>query len=567
MSLVSRRDILQVGVATAAITIAGGLGPLRRVAAQQRLTEAELLKFESVGNVTLLHIADIHGQLVPVHLREPSIDLRIGETKSLVPQLPGPELLARFGIPAGSAAAHALTTEDFAALAGTYGRIGGLDRMATVIKAVRAERGDARVLLLDGGDTWQGSLGAYRTRGQDMVDCVKLLRPDAMTGHWEFTYGEQRVNELIDLLGYPFLASNVRDTEWREPVFEAYRMFEKGGVKVAVIGQAFPFTAISNPRWMIPKWSFGIREEDIRANVEKARKEGAGLVVLLSHNGLGIDRKLAGRVAGIDVILTAHTHDPLPEVVRVGKTLLVAAGSHGKFITRLDLDVRSGEVKDFRFKLIPLFADAIRADSAMKAAIENARAPFAAELSRVVGHSESLLYRRGRFGATFDDLICAALIAERDAEIALSPGFWWGTTVLPGAPITIEDIHNATAITYPQACRTAMTGARLKQILEDVADNVFNPDPYYQQGGDMIRCGGVGYTIDPGKPAGQRISNMFVVKNRQPIDPDKEYVVASWGCSNEGVEGPPIWDLVERHVARSKTVRIEPANLVKVIGT
>jgi sulfur-oxidizing protein SoxB len=566
MSLVSRRDILQIGAAAATITMGGALGPLARVAAQQRLTEDELLKFESLGNVTLLHIADLHGQLAPVHLREPSTDLDIGETKDLVPRLAGEPVLSRYGILAGSALAHALTADNFVALAHSYGRIGGLDRAATVVKAVRAERGEDRVLLFDGGDTWQGSLGAYRTKGQDMVDCLKLLKPDAMTGHWEFTHGERRVKELIGALGCPFLALNVRDTEWDEPVFDAYRTFEKGGVKVAVLGQAFPFTAISNPRWLVPTWSFGIREEDVRANVEKARGEGAELVVLLSHNGLGIDRKLAARVTGIDVILTAHTHDPWPEVIRVGKTLLVAGGSHGKFVTRLDLDVREREVKDFRFKLVPLFADAIHPEPEMSATIARARAPFAAELSRVVGHSESLLYRRGTFGATFDDLICAALIAERDAEIALSPGFWWGTTVLPDAPITIEDIHNATAITYPQVCRTSMSGERLKEILEGAADNVFNPDPYYQQGGDMLRCGGIGYTIDPAKPAGWRISDMVALRSGRPIEGSKEYVVAGWACTNEDVDGPPIWDLVERHVARTKTVRIEPASAVKVVG-
>ena len=558
MSLVSRRDMLQIGAATAAIAMGGGLGPLARVAAQQRLTEAELLKFDSLGNVTLLHISDLHGQLVPVHLREPSID---------VPPFSWADVPTRFGIPAGSALAHALTADEFAALARSYGRIGGLDRAATVVNAVRAERGEDRVLLFDGGDTWQGSLGAYRTGGQDMVDCLKLLRPDAMTGHWEFTYGEQRVKELIGALGYPFLALNVRDTDWDEPVFDAYRTFEKGGVKVAVLGQAFPFTAISNPRWMIPTWSFGIREDDIRANVEKARGEGAELVVLLSHNGLGIDRKLAERVAGIDVILTAHTHDPWPDVIRVGKTLLVAGGSHGKFIARLDLDVRKGELRDFRFKLIPLFADAIRSDPEMSAAITRSREPFATELARVVGHSEMLLYRRGTFGATFDDLICATLLAERDAEIALSPGFWWGTTVLPGAPITIEDIHNVTAITYPQVCRTLMTGERLKEVLEGAADNLFNPDPYHRQGGDMIRCGGVGYTIDPAKPMGQRISEMLLLRTGRSVEASKEYAVAGWACTNEGVDGPPVWDLVEQHVARTKAVRVEPAGLVKVVGT
>ena len=415
----SRREILQIGVAAAAMAAAQGLGPLARAAAQQRITESELLKFDSFGNVTLLHLADLHGQLMPVFLREPSLNTAAIAALGLPPRMTAKDLLAHFNIPSGSPVAHALTSEDFAALARSYGRIGGLDRAATVVRAVRAERGEDHVLLFDGGDTWQGSLTSYRTRGQDMVECFRLLKPDAMTGHWEFTQGETRVKELIDALGCPFLAQNVRDTEWQDPVFEAYRVFEKDGVGIAVIGQAFPYTALGVPRRLIPRWSFGLREQDIRANVANARREGAALVVLLSHNGFAIDRKLAGRVEGIDVILTAHTHDPLPEAVAVGKTLLVAGGSHGKFLSRLDLDVRSSGIDGFRFKLIPLFADAIKPDPEMQATIARVRAPFAAELSRVVGRTDTLLYRRGRFDCSVDDLICGALIEERDAEIAL----------------------------------------------------------------------------------------------------------------------------------------------------
>jgi sulfur-oxidizing protein SoxB len=544
--------------------MAGG-GGFTRAMAQQRLTEVELLKFDALGNVTLLHVADIHGQLLPVYFREPSINLGVGAARGQPPHLTGSDFLKRFGIPAKSAAAYALTSEDFSALAKTYGRIGGLDRLATVIKRVRAERGD-KVLLLDGGDTWQGSLGANASRGQDMVDCMALLKPDAMTGHWEFTYGEARVQELIKGLGFPFLALNVRDTEWNEPVFEPMKMFERGGVKIAVLGQAFPYTPVANPRWLMPKWTFGIREEDVRANVEKARKGGAQLVVLLSHNGFDVDRKLAARVQGIDVILTGHTHDAIPEAIKVGNTLLIASGSHGKFVSRLDLDVQNGAVKGFRYKLIPLFADAIKPDTEMTAAITKARAPYAKELSRVVGQTDSLLYRRGNFNGTFDDVICAALLTERDAEIALSPGFRWGTSVLPGQPITVEDIHNATAITYPQVYRMSMSGERLKEVLEDVADNLFNPDPYYQQGGDMVRCGGLGYAIDVGKPIGQRISAMTQLKSGKPIEPKKEYAVAGWASVNEGTQGPPVWELVERYIAAEKTVRVVPNSSVKISG-
>ena len=564
--MISRRDVLQVGAATAALAAANGLGSVGRAAAQQRLTEAELLKFDGLGNVTLLHIADLHGQLLPVYYREPSANLGVGEVKGQLPHLTDAAFLKRFGIPAKSASAYALTAQDFASLAQHYGRIGGLDRVATVVKAVRAERGVDRVLFLDGGDTWQGSLGANRTKGRDMVECLNLLKPDAMTGHWEFTYGEARVKELIKSLSYPFLALNVRNDEWQEPVFDAYKMFEKGSVRVAVLGQAFPYTPIANPRWMIPNWNFGIREETVRATVAKARKDGAQLVVLLSHNGFDVDRKLAARIPDIDVILTAHTHDALPEVVKVGKTLLVASGSAGKFISRLDLDVRGIQVKDFRYRLIPLFADAIHPDPDMQVAIASARAPFAKELGRVVGRSESLLYRRGSFNGTFDDLICAAMLEQRDAEIALSPGFRWGTSILPGAPITVEDIHNATAITYPQVYRTTMSGAHLKDILEDVADNLFNPDPYYQQGGDMVRCGGLGYTIDVSRTMGSRIFDMTHLKSGKPIDPGKDYVVAGWASVNQGVEGPPVWELVEAYITAKKVVNVAPNSSIKVKG-
>jgi sulfur-oxidizing protein SoxB len=560
--MITRREVLQVGAATAALTVGGGVS---RALAQQRLTQDDLTRFEAIGNVTLLHVADIHGQLMPVNFREPSVNLGVGAARGLPPHLTGKDFLRTFGIAPKSAAAYAMTDQDFAALAATYGKIGGLDRLATVVAQIRAERTD-KVLLLDGGDTWQGSLGANASRGQDMADCMALLKPDAMTGHWEFTYGETRLQELIKGLDFPFLALNIRDTEWNEPVFEPMKMFETGGVKVAVLGQAFPYTPVANPRWMMPKWSFGIREEEVRIQVDKARKAGAQLVVLLSHNGFDVDRKLASRVDGIDVILTGHTHDALPEVVTVGKTLLVASGSHGKFVSRLDLDVRGGAVKAYRYKLIPLFADVIKPDVAMAAAVTKARAPYAKELSRVVGHSDSLLYRRGNFNGTFDDLICAALIKERDAEIALSPGFRWGTSVLPGAPITMEDIHNATAITYPQVYRLPMTGERLKEVLEDVADNLFNPDPYYQQGGDMVRCGGLGYSIDVSKPIGRRISGMTHLRTGKAIEPLREYAVAGWASVSEGTQGPNIWDVVEHHIASEKSVRLVPNRSVKISG-
>ncbi len=536
-----------------------------RAAAQGKLSQTDLLQFDSVGTVTLVHITDLHGQLMPLHFREPSINIGVGENKGVVPHITGDAFIAKFKLASGSAAAHALTYNDFANLARTYGRMGGLDRIATIVKAIRAER-DGKVLLLDGGDTWTNSWTSHKTLGQDMVDAMATLKPDAMTGHWEFTLGEARVKELTAALGFPFLAQNVRDKEFEDPVFPAQKMFERGGVKIAVIGQALPFTPIANPRWMIPNWTFGIREGEMQKEVDKAKTDGADLVVLLSHNGFDVDRKMAQRVSGIDVILTGHTHDAIPEVTKVGKTLLVASGCHGKFVSRLDLDVQGKQIKGFSYRLIPIFSDAITPDPETVAIIGKHRAPYAAELGRVLGKTDGLLYRRGNFNGTLDDVICNAMLTERDAEISLSPGIRWGTSILPGQDITFEDITNATAMSYPACYRMAMSGTRLKDILEDVADNIFNPDPYYQQGGDMVRTGGLGYSIDISKPIGQRISNMTLLKSGATIDAAKDYTVAGWASVNQGTEGPPIWDVVAKHIESLKTVRVGDAQSVKITG-
>jgi len=559
--MISRRDFAQLSVAAAALLP----GDWTRALAQQRLTQAELLRFEPVGNVTIVHVADIHGMLVPLYYREPSVNVGVGDSRGNLPHLSGQALLDYFKIEANSAIAHALTAENFTALARSYGRFGGLDRIATLLKAIRAQRG-GRVLFFDGGDTWQNSYTSLQTKGQDMVDCMALLKPDAMTGHWEFTLGEERVRQLVEKLGFPFLAQNVRDTDWNEPVFKASTMIERGGVKIGVIGQAMPYVPVANPRWMIPSWSFGIREADLQKEVNGVRAAGAQLVVLLSHNGFDLDRKIASRVKGIDVILTAHTHDALPAPVMVGRTMLIASGSHGKFVSRLDLDVRDGAVKDFRYKLIPVFADAITPDAEMAEAIRKVRVPHEAFLGEVVGRAETLLYRRGTFNGTFDDAICDAMLTERDAQIALSPGFRWGEALLPGQDITREHIYNATAISYPATYRITMTGARLKDILEDVADNIFNPDPYYQQGGDMVRAGGLSYTIEIGNPQGRRISNLSLAPGGALLDASREYVVAGWASVNEGTEGPPIWDVVTNYVRQKGVVAPKEDGRVKVVG-
>jgi S-sulfosulfanyl-L-cysteine sulfohydrolase len=559
--MISRRDFLQAGVAASAIL---GGGVWTKVAAQQALTQDQLLEFDPLGNVTLIHITDIHAQLKPVYFREPSINLGVGEVNGLPPHVTGADFLKLFNMQPGTPEAYALTSEDFTSLAKGYGKMGGIDRCATVINAIRAERPEA--LLLDGGDTWQGSYTAEMTKGQDMVNVMNALKPDAMTAHWEFTFGKDRVDELIDELPFAFLGANIFDNEWDEPAYEPYKFFEQNGVKIAVIGQAFPYLPIANPRYMFETLSFGIREERVAEMVEEVREEGADLVVLLSHNGFDVDRKLAGRVAGIDVILTGHTHDALPEPLLVNDTLLIASGSNGKFISRLDLDVQNGEMKGFRHKLIPIFSDVIASDPAITALIDEQRAPHEDQLREVLGQTGSLLYRRGNFNGTWDDLICNALIEEREADIALSPGFRWGPSLLPGQDITREDLFNAVGMSYPKAYRSEMTGEFLHTILEDVADNLFNPDPYYQQGGDMVRVGGMGYSIDVTKPQGSRITNMTHLKTGDAIDPQKTYVVSGWASVNEATEGPPIWDVVESHIKRHGTVTVDPNKSVKVTG-
>ena len=561
--MLSRRQFLEVTAATAALI--GTPASLSRAAARQAITQAQLLEFSSVGQVTLLNFTDCHAQLVPLYFREPSVNIGVGDATGLPPHITGTDFMAKYGLPKSSPEAYAFTSEDFSTLAASYGRIGGLDRMATLVKAIRAER-PGKTLLLDGGDTWQGSYTALHTEGSDMVEVMNALGVEAMTAHWEFTYGAERVKELAGQLDFPFLAGNVVDTDWEEQVFDSTAWFERGGVNIAVIGQAFPYTPIANPSYKIPTWSFGIREKLVRKRVEKARAEGAGLVVLLSHNGFDVDRKLASRISGIDVILTGHTHDALPAVETVAETLLVASGSHGKFLARLDLDIQGGRVADYRFRLIPVFADAIEPDADMEAVVTRIRKPHEAELKRVLGQTESLLYRRGNFNGTFDDLICQALMQERDAEIALSPGFRWGASLLPGQDITAEDVYTQTAITYPSVTRNELTGAFLKEILEDVADNLFNPDPYYQQGGDMVRVGGMGYNIDIAKPIGSRITNMTLLKTGKPIDPDNSYVIAGWASVNEGAEGPAVYNLVSKYIEQAGTVSVPENKNIRVTG-
>lgn len=562
--MISRREFLQASVAASAIWGVSGTGQWGRLAAQQALTQDQLLQFDDFGNVTLIHITDIHAQLKPIWFREPEINLGVGAAKGQPPHVTGADFVKMFNLKPGSPEAYALTYDDFTALGKAYGKMGGMDRVATVVKSIRAARPES--LLLDGGDTWHGSMTSLLTKGQDMVNVMNALGVEAMTSHWEWTYGSARVNEIVESLPFPFLGANIFDAEWDEPAFEPYQIFERGGVQIAVIGQAFPYMPIANPKWMFPEYSFGIRQERMQEMVDEVRAKGVDLVVCLSHNGFDVDRKMAAQVSGIDVILTGHTHDAIPEPVLVGQTILIASGSNGKFVSRVDLDVRDGKMMGFRHKLIPIFSDVITPDADMAALIDTERAPFKAQLEEKIGTTESLLYRRGNFNGTWDNLICDAIRSERDTQIAMSPGVRWGPSLMPGDAITREDIHNATSMTYGQVYRTEMTGETINTILEDVADNLFNTDPYYQQGGDMVRVGGLGYHIDVSQPIGKRISNMTLVDTGEALDPTKSYTVAGWASVNENTEGPQIWDVLESHIRKMGTVRADPNESVVVSG-
>ncbi len=521
------------------------------------------------GNVSLLHFTDCHAQLLPVYFREPSANIGVGEAAGRAPHLVGEHLLRHAGIRPGTPQAHAFTYLDFDRAARSYGKLGGFAHLATLVKRLKALRPHA--LLLDGGDSWQGSATALWTRGQDMIDANKQLGVEIMTGHWEFTLGAKRVQEVVDrdFAGkIEFLAQNVKTADFGDPVFKPYVMREMNAVPIAVIGQAFPYTPIANPRHFVADWTFGIQETELQKAVNEVRAKGAQAVVLLSHNGMDVDAKLASRVRGIDAILGGHTHDgvPVPLIVANGggKTIVTNAGSNGKFLAVLDLDVKGGRVSGFQYRLLPVFSNLLPPDADMATLIERVRAPYKAKLEEPLALTEGLLYRRGNFNGSFDQLILDALMAVKGAEIAFSPGFRWGTTLLPGQPILREQLMDQTAITYPYTTLNELSGEQIKTILEDVADNLFNPDPYLQQGGDMVRVGGMTYACDPRAAMGRRISDLRL--GGRPLEAAKAYKVAGWAPVAEGASGEPVWDVVERYLKDRKVVKPVKPNLPRLIG-
>jgi len=560
-----RREFLQV----LAVAAAAGFPLAAREVEAAEARESKLYEVPRFGNVHLLHFTDCHAQLLPIHFREPSVNIGVADAAGKPPHLVGEHLLRHFNIAPKSIEAHAFTYLDFEAAARAYGKVGGFAHLATLVKRLKAGRPGA--LLLDGGDTWQGSGTALWTHAQDMVDACKLLGVDVMTAHWEMTYGMKRVQEIVerDFRGrIDFVAQNVRTTDFEDQVFPPYTLKEMNGVRVAIVGQAFPYTPIANPRHLVADWSFGVRDDSMQKFVDEARGKGAQVVVVLSHNGMDVDLKMAGRVRGIDAILGGHTHDGVPAPVVVknagGQTLVTNAGSNGKFLGVLDFEVKGGKVADFRYRLLPVFANLLPADAEMAAFIRKVRGPYEAKLGEKLAVTEGLLYRRGNFNGTFDQLICDALMAVKGAEIAFSPGFRWGTTLLPGQDILMEHVLDQTAITYPATTVNEMSGEMLKTVLEDVADNLFNPDPYMQQGGDMVRVGGLAYAIDPAAPMGKRIADMRLAG--KPIEPGKTYKVAGWASVQEGVKGEPIWDLVARYLREQKVVKAHALNLPEIKG-
>jgi len=562
----SRRECVQVLAAASAAGLSLGANLSRAQSA------ANLYDFPKFGNVHLMHFTDCHAQLKPIYFREPNVNLGFGGQFAKAPHLVGDALLKHYGIKPGSREAHAFSYLDFDKAAAQYGKVGGFAHLATLVKQVRASRPGA--LLLDGGDTWQGSGTALWTKGQDMVDACLALGVDVMTAHWEMTLGEARVKEIVekDFDGkVNFVAQNIKTTDFEDPVFDAYTMREMNGVKVAIIGQAFPYTPIANPRYLVENWSFGIEEENMQKTVDHARANGAKAVVVLSHNGMDVDLKMASRVRGIDAILGGHTHDGVPVPVKVsnpgGVTLVTNAGSNSKFLGVLDLDVKDGKVSDFRYRLLPVFADLLPADAQMNALIDKIRAPYETKLAEKLAVAEGTLYRRGNFNGSFDQLIVDGLIKMKGAEIAFSPGFRWGTSLLPGQAITMEHLLDQTAITYPYTTLTPMSGEMIKTVLEDVADNLFNPDPYYQQGGDMVRVGGMQYNIDPTASAGNRISDMRL--GDKPIEASKTYKVAGWAPVSEAARdagGEPIWDVIATYLRDIKTVSAKAPNIPVIKG-
>jgi sulfur-oxidizing protein SoxB len=570
-----RRDVLK------ALTAAAMSGAIPRIGRGADAAADDLYDIGRFGNARVLHLTDTHAQLEPVYFREPSVNLGVAGMTGKPPHLVGKAFLDHFGIAPGGRLAYAFTCLDFAEAAHRYGRLGGYAHLKTLIDRLRADAGSGRSLLLDGGDSWQGSGLANLMHGEDMVEAANLLGVDVTTGHWEFTYGQERLHANLKRFKGEFAAQNVFLTEEAafndKPaydtdsgrVFKPATVKEIGGFRIGIVGQAFPYVPVAHPKRFTPDWTFGIRDDDMQKVVDTLRqKDKVDAVILLSHNGMDADLKLASRVTGIDVILGGHTHDVVPRPVAVanagGKTLVTNGGSAGKFVGVLDLELAKGRVKDLRFHYLPVFSGLLKPDPAMQALIARLRKPHAASLEEKLAVTGDLLYRRGNFNGTMDQLICDALRQELDTELVFSPGFRWGNSKLPGEPITMDDVLSQTAITYPEVYTIEMTGAQIKAVMEDVCDNLFNPDPYRQQGGDMVRVGGMDYACAPTEKVGKRISDM-VLDDGSKIEAGKTYKVAGWASVNPQ-QGKPVWEVFADYLRREKTAKPKKFNQVTLKG-
>jgi len=583
MSKLSRREFVYMMAALGAAPVFAN--------SHTRMTNTNNLedyyKLKPFGNARLMHMTDSHAQLLPVYFREPSVNLGFFENLGKPPHIVGEKLLDYYGIKGNARLEYAYSCVNFEKHAKAMGKIGGFAQIKTVVDFLKNSFGAEKTLLLDGGDTWQGSWTALQTRGKDMVGAMNLLGVDIAVGHWEFTYRAEEVLENVKLLNAEFLAQNVKvkesslfegDVEAYDEdtghAFKPYTIKEVNGSRIAVIGQAFPYTTIANPQRFIPDWTFSIDSDGMQELVNEVRdSEKPDAVIVLSHNGYDTDKKMAQVCTGIDFIMGGHTHDGVPEAVPVkneeGVTYVCNAGSNGKFLNVLDLDIQNGKIKDFKFTLLPIFSDLIPEDKEMKKYIEDVRAPFKKELTREIATTDDTLFRRGNFNGSWDQIICDALVDIKDAEISLSPGFRWGTSVMPGQAITFDDLATQTAMTYPETYRRGITGQGIKDILEDVADNLFNPDPFYQQGGDMVRTGGISYKINPTGNMGERISDITLTRNGEKLHASKEYQVAGWSTVGAQSPGEPVWETVEtylRSIKHVKNLKVDTPDIVGIKG-
>jgi len=575
---ISRRDFLQFAGALGLLS-ATGTNLFAGEAAKEKIKKlsfSDLVEFKAKGKVSLLHICDMHAHIKPLYWREPSTLISAKNLVGTPGFICGDAFQEYYGTKSGSIDQYFDTHNDFEILAKKFGKMGGISHMKPMIDHVRKERGEKNVLLLDSGDTWQGTAVALKTGGEAIVDAQNYLGVDVMVGHWEFTYGKERVFELIKKFKGEFISQNVIDNDpfsddFEELIFPPYTIKEVGGYKIGIIGQSFPFTSTANPKKFTEGWSFGLRHESLQKYINELRKEKkVDCIVVLSHDGFSVDQELAKKVKGVDFILSGHTHDPSPKPIVINDTVILIAGSHGKYVGRLDIEIEKGKVKDYEFKLMPVASSLIPADKAGDELIAKWYKPYDKELNEVLGTTKNILYKRDTFYSTFDALIGTAIQEEMKSDIVFTPGYRWGTTVIPGDPITKDNVYEMTAITYPEVYTFELKGDKIAKLMEDIADNVFNENPLLQQGGDMSRLTGASYSIKIDAKSGKRISDFMI--GGKPIDLKKTYLVSSWGGNlqnaGENLDKKKIrevYEVVSDYIRKEKVIDITLKSNVKIL--